>query len=222
MNHLKVSIVAADHRVETRPLVDGTDLLATAFPDEPGMDPRHLAVLRALPDPHEVRLAEAECSEACCGALYLTVTRTADEVRWHGWRNPAEPALTLPDLRFPAADYDAELARVTGDFSWEWPARTIARHLEPALAASPWLAGWHCSDPTLATTPADPTQLHLLFFFRPPGHDDTPWLQFRRPLPLHDAATLLADLTPTDPRTDAEVVGGTAEFAKRLGYRWLW
>ncbi|TDC61663.1 hypothetical protein E1283_35255, partial [Streptomyces hainanensis] len=146
MNELRLHIAVVDQQVELRPLVDGADLLATAFPDEPGTDPRDLPRLVATPQSHEVRLVEAECTESCCGALHVTITRTSDHVRWHDWRNTADPALVPPELRFPATDYDAELARATADFSWEWPARTLARHLEPALAASPWLAGWHCFD----------------------------------------------------------------------------
>ncbi|MDT0321290.1 hypothetical protein [Streptomyces millisiae] len=223
MNRLTLHIAAADHRVQTRPLVDGVDLLATALPEEPGMDPRHLPTLTATAEPHEARLAEAECMESCCGALYVTITRTPTEVRWHGWRDPDRPGLSLPTLRFPVSHYDAELARAMGDFSWEWPARTIARHLEPALRdATAWLTRWECDTPTLATSPATPTQLDLLFFHRPTGHPDAPWLQFRRALPLAEPETLYADLTATDPRTGAEVVGGSAEFAERLGYPWLW
>ncbi|MGW4142910.1 hypothetical protein ACWELV_40310 [Streptomyces mirabilis] len=35
-----------------------------------------------------MRLAEASCTEDCCGALCVTIQRDGDYVLWDEWRNP--------------------------------------------------------------------------------------------------------------------------------------
>ncbi|WP_144311994.1 hypothetical protein [Actinopolyspora erythraea] len=72
--------------VEVRPLVDGTDVVATGLPGE-AADPPFLLLARDTPlmataEPREVRLAEAVRTEECCGALYVTIRRDADRVFW--------------------------------------------------------------------------------------------------------------------------------------------
>lgn len=43
-----------------------------------------------------MRLAEASCTEGCCGALYVTIQRDGDYVLWDEWRNPDEDEIDLP------------------------------------------------------------------------------------------------------------------------------
>ncbi|MER5638674.1 hypothetical protein ABT095_17130 [Kitasatospora sp. NPDC002227] len=60
-----------------RPIVDGRDILAEVFDEGPAADPGQLlgpdTPLSATDTPRPVRPAEAECTEGCCGAVYVTV-----------------------------------------------------------------------------------------------------------------------------------------------------
>ncbi|MFD8007162.1 hypothetical protein [Streptomyces mirabilis] len=106
-----------DANVEVRALVGGRDILADAFAEGPGEDPQYLLVpngpLTATSEPHEVRLAEASCTEGCCGALYVTIQRDGDYVLWDEWRNPEEDEVDLPAFRFEAQEYQREVERAT-------------------------------------------------------------------------------------------------------------
>jgi len=84
---IEVRIVVADpatrDEVSTRILVDGNPVIASAFDKGPAFPPEALLAgnrLHATSDPHEVRLAEAYCTEGCCGALYVTIVRDGDTV----------------------------------------------------------------------------------------------------------------------------------------------
>ena len=112
--------------VECRPIINGRDILADVFDEGPAGDPRTLlgpdAPLHATAIPREVRLAEAECTEGCCGAVYVTIRREGQHVIWSGWRNPDEDEVDLPELRFDVDQYDVEVRRASTDRSWEWNA----------------------------------------------------------------------------------------------------
>ncbi|MFH8574275.1 hypothetical protein [Streptomyces sp. NPDC017993] len=109
--------------VECRPIINGRDILADVFDEGPAGDPWSLlgpdAPLHATATPREVRLAEAECTEGCCGALYVTIRREGQHVIWSGWRNPDEDDVDLPELRFDVNQYDVEVRRASTDRSWE-------------------------------------------------------------------------------------------------------
>ncbi|GGX37490.1 hypothetical protein GCM10010353_61090 [Streptomyces chryseus] len=70
--------------MEVRVLVDGWDILGDAFTESPGEEPEVVLApggpLSDTSQPHEVRLAEAACTECCCGALYVTVRRDGDDM----------------------------------------------------------------------------------------------------------------------------------------------
>ncbi|MFD5872558.1 hypothetical protein [Streptomyces sp. NPDC060322] len=219
--------------VECRPVVDGRDILAAVFEDGPAEDPRHLlgpgTPLHATGAPREVRLAEAECTEGCCGAVHVTIRREGRHVVWNGWRNPDDDELCLPEFRFDADQYDAELRRAGADLGWEWPARRVARLLEARLRAhSDRLAAWTCELSAVSAWPWEPERIVVLLFH--PGlaavEEDRPWLQFRMAFPVtgddpaEQAERLCALITAADPRQVAEVCGGSKEFADRLGYPW--
>lgn len=222
--------------MEVRLLVDGEDVLADVFTEGPGEDPRYLLVpdgpLIAASEPREVRLAEADCTEGCCGALYVTIRRDGDHVIWNEWRNPYEDEVDLPEFRFDAQEYGAEVERATKDHNWEWPARTVARLLEQDLRErKEWLARWECELGAVSAWPSEPDQINL-FLFHPvhPGRsvirEDRPWLQFGMVLavssddPADQTARLVEQLTAGDPRQTAGVCGGSPEFARQLGYPW--
>ncbi|GAA3183106.1 hypothetical protein GCM10017688_41390 [Streptomyces ramulosus] len=217
--------------MEVQPLVDGEDILTKAFAEGRGEDPRYLLLpespLIAVAEPHEVRLAEATCTEGCCGALYVTIRRDGDRVIWNEWRNPDKDDVDLPEFWFGAQEYQAEVERAVADHSWEWPARTVARLLELHLKArTDWLAQWECEIGAVSAWVWEPR--HIDLFLLHPGRsalrEGLPWLQFRMTLdvssdtPEKQAERLADQLVADDPRRTAEICGGSPEYARRLGY----
>ena len=102
---------------ETRILIDGVPVVAAWFDRGPAEPPEHLldtGALRATHQPREVRLAEACCTEGCCGALHVTILRQGSEVVWRDWRSSrrGDPP---PEFRFDAAEYDREVTRAEQD-----------------------------------------------------------------------------------------------------------
>ncbi|WP_329427351.1 hypothetical protein [Streptomyces sp. NBC_01268] len=229
---LRIEVVAHDpvdrEPVETRFLIDGRPLVPEVFGRGPGHSPEYLldsGDLAATEEPREVQLAEAWCSEGCCGALGVTVVREGGEVVWRDWRLPARlpdgsPAPSLPAYRFDAAAYDAELARAVREDGWSWPARDTGRLLSSGLRARPeLLARWDARPLHAGVDTRDPYTTVLWFLYRPgifEGEDDErgPWLPFVWRLPddgaePHErAAAALRRLAEEDPRGYAECRGG--------------
>ncbi|MEU3482801.1 hypothetical protein ACI2LO_14460 [Streptomyces sp. NPDC033754] len=202
--------------VETRFLIDGRPLVPEAFGRGPGESPESLidsGRLRATSEPREVRLAEAYCTEGCCGALYVTVRREGAYVVWDGWRRTGGER-GLPELsayRFDAVAYDAEIARAERDQSWTWPARHTARLIAAGLRDRPesltrWglRQGWistefDAPDTTLVTfTGPGEEGKRRQFLWRIPD-DGTP--------PEEQAAEALRRLEEGDPRGYPELRG---------------
>lgn len=133
---------------ELRLLVDGEDVVGRAFTDGPATDPDDLLGPRGplvAPDGlGKVRLAVADCTEGCCGALYVHVSRDGDQIVWDRWHNTgsgADPGM----FRFDAGQYEAELARVHELREWEPTGRTVARLVRDLLLAdAELLARWDC------------------------------------------------------------------------------
>ncbi|MFE0459423.1 hypothetical protein ACFW1A_09205 [Kitasatospora sp. NPDC058965] len=227
--------------VEVRILLDGRPLVPEAFGLGPANAPEYLldqGLLRAEPEPREVQLAEAYCTEGCCGALHVTIRREGDEVVWDNWRRPARhphrPATgdELPAYRFDAAAYDAELDRVTADRSWSWPARTTARLIRAGLAERPEvLLRWEARAGWVTSGHEDPDTVVVTFWHLPGLLPDdqrllSDGLQFwwevpddGRP-PQEQAASVLRRLAEEDPRQYATFCGGNGALAQELGYPW--
>ncbi|MFE7530904.1 hypothetical protein ACFU7Y_35100 [Kitasatospora sp. NPDC057542] len=224
--------------IEVRPIVNGRDLLADAFPGGvggslyAGVGPRYLlgrdGPLHATATPHEVRLAWSGCGvEMCCGALYMTVGRDGEHVVWEGWRDPANQDFHLPELRFTTGQYEAEVLRAGEDRSWEWPAGVVRRLLEAGLRGrEDWLARWDCElEDVWASRGEQPDQIHVVLN-HPPNRADTwlPWAQFLMTFPISaddpsdQAERLEAQLTAGDPRATAELCGGYNP--EQVGYPW--
>lgn len=195
-----------------RPLVDGEDILAEVFTEGPGEDPQHLlppdGPLTAGAEPREVRLAEARCTEGCCGAVYVTIQRIGDQVIWGGWRDPRASEIDLPEFRFDAREYHAEVERAVADHSWELPALTVARLLKQDLEArTDWFAQWDCEFGAVSAFHWEPEQVNVLFFH--PGRvaiaENRPWLQFQMVLavssddPEGQSARLAEHIVASDP-----------------------
>ncbi|MFJ6623218.1 hypothetical protein ACIQOW_37335 [Kitasatospora sp. NPDC091335] len=223
---------------EIRPIVNGRDLLAGLSPRGGeggprfvGAGPRYLLrrtrPLRATATPHEVRLAGAGCGlERCCGALYVTVRRDGEQVVWAGWRDPADQDFDLPELRFAADRYEAEVRRAEEDRGWKWPAAVVATLLEAGLRErEDWLARWECELEAVWASREEPDRISVVLR-HPPGREETdlPWAQFLMTLPISaddpsdQAGRLEARLTAGDPRATAELCGGSDP--DQVGYPW--
>jgi hypothetical protein len=108
--------------------VNDVDLVAAARVR--GMKPHEVLLpvnrLAATAEPHTVPIARCPaCGFAECCDAAVTITRDGDVVRWDWVRTK------LMDRRvsFPAADYDAEIARVAADDSWETPPLRAVRQV---------------------------------------------------------------------------------------------
>lgn len=217
--------------MQVLPIIDGCDVVGEAFEAGPGHGPDRLfgpgQPLAAIEEPREVELARAECGVRCCGAFYVTIRREGDVVVWEKWRDDDGPDLDLPSFRFDATAYVAEIERAAEDRGWEWPARVVARLVAERFHAEPGaLAAWECGFYAAESWSWRRDRIIVMFFYpgRPvPGR---PFLQFRTERPVTDedpavqAARLFADLTGADPRERADVSGGSAEYARTLGYPW--
>ncbi|WP_326807804.1 hypothetical protein OHB04_18105 [Streptomyces sp. NBC_01775] len=225
--------------VETRVLVDGRPLIAELFPYGPPHMPEKLlgrGELRAREEPHEVRLAEAHCTEGCCGALYVTIRREGDVVVWDGWRLPGTPASHEPQralsaLRFGAALYDAEVARAEADHSWEWPARSVARMVAERLRDEPELLGrWDCAPGWIGTHHTERDRVLVSFMYPRRDADKVASgahrLQFIWSFeadgapPAEQAEAAARTLAGSDPTSFARLAGGSREAAQALGFAW--
>ncbi|WP_052440835.1 hypothetical protein [Streptacidiphilus anmyonensis] len=222
--------------VETRVLIDGFPVLAAAFqrgrPHPPGVL-LDTGILHATTEPREVQLAEAWCTEGCCGALHVTVVREGDAVVWRDWRRPPEPAgrtpgPELPAYRFDAAQYEAELARAARGRLWEWPTLTAARLLRARLGQEPELmARWHCAPGWIGSHYDDRDLLDISFICRRPAPDgaDEHWLQFVWAVPVTGEAppqavvdAVASGLAGANPTGWSRLVGGSRAAAEALGF----
>ncbi|MGW2178170.1 hypothetical protein ACWCXX_08805 [Streptomyces sp. NPDC001732] len=130
--------------VETRILLDGRPVVPEVFDRGPANSPTQLldsGLLRATDEPRKVQLAEAYCTEGCCGALCVTIRRDGEHVVWSDWSRPASrsslPSPELPEYRFDAAAYDAEIARAENDHAWTTPSHRTARLIAVGLRDRP-------------------------------------------------------------------------------------
>lgn len=213
--------------VEARILLDGVPIIAATFDKGPAATPEFLLMagrLRATDEPREVRLAEAYCTEGCCGGLYVTIVREGTDVVWRNWRSstPGDPP---PEFRFDAAHYDEEIDRAEHDHSWEWPARTVARLVNERLRAEPEMLGrWDCRPGWCTSWLRDFDTVRMIF--QHPAHLESfhdPHVQFGLVVDVADAnpqmraAQLIDSFQTTDPKTTAEIVGGSSDGAEKLG-----
>ncbi|MGX1544713.1 hypothetical protein [Streptomyces adustus] len=242
-DRFRIEVVTGDpadrERVETRVLIDGRPVVPALFGRGPAHSPDHLldeGRLRAGEEPREVQLAEADCTEGCCGALYVTIRRDADQVVWENWRQTMtgsrEPAAEPPAHRFDASAYDTEIARAETDCAWSWRARTVARLIKTGLIEEPDLLGrWDASRGWISSGFDDPDTAVVTFWYVPgqavgrPERADSP-LQFRWVVPDDgtppeaQAAAALRRLAEEDPKSYARVCGGSRQRAEELGFPW--
>ncbi|MDN3239530.1 hypothetical protein [Glycomyces tritici] len=223
----------------THLLIDGVPLMPRtcgyAMPRSPECLLHKGDGLRATAEPREVKLAEPDCTEGCCGALRAEVKRDEanGHVEWEVWhtRSPQR----RERFKFDAAAYDAEIARAAADFTWEWPARRAARLLRERLHAEPGLLSeWECRFGSVASWNTERSA--LLFHFSHPGTEPAaptqPSLMFLYKAEIPDAAVVDDDAVRTyvdqiverfrnnDPKRFARIVFGSKELAESLGLPW--
>ncbi|WP_327352026.1 hypothetical protein [Streptomyces sp. NBC_01304] len=233
---LRIAVAVPDPahstQVETRILVDGHPVVADAFDAGPAHAPEYLldpGLLRATDEPHEVELAEAYCTEGCCGALYVTVVREGDTVVWRDWHRSksTEDAPIPPALRFDAAAYDAEVERATEDHSWEWPGRTLARLVRERLRDEPELVRrWDCRLIWVGTHHAEPGVVKASFIHPASARHtgDDPYVQLLWSFaddgtpPAAQAEAVVRRLRREDLTTFAHLSAGTPGAAAALGF----
>ncbi|MGW2822793.1 hypothetical protein ACWC24_17650 [Streptomyces sp. NPDC001443] len=242
-DRFRIEVVTGDPAdrgsVETRVLIDGRPVVPAVFGHGPAHSPDHLldeGRLRAGEEPREVQLAEAGCTEGCCGALYVTIRRDADQVVWENWRQTMtgsrDPAAELPTYRFDGAAYDTEIARAETDCAWSWRARTVARLIKTGLIEDPeLLSRWDASRGWISSGFDDPDTAVVTFSYLPGSASGRPErpdsaLQFRWVIPDDgtppeaQAAAALRRLAEEDPKSYAQVCGGSRQRAEELGFPW--
>ncbi|WP_335990564.1 hypothetical protein [Glycomyces sp. MUSA5-2] len=188
--------------------------------------------LEALAEPREVKIGDTGCVEECCGAFRAVISRRGGLVEWEvrdtGLKDPPTTRFT-----FDADQYDAEVARATADFDWEWPARRAARLLRERIEVEPELMSrWHCELAWTASWSPDRSAMYYSFYYpkRPSGDDAYVQFSAECEVPyvpvLDDAAVtavvdrIIADLRATDPKSTARLSGGSKEYAEALGLPW--
>ncbi|MFF9984704.1 hypothetical protein [Streptomyces erythrochromogenes] len=237
-NGLRIHVVERDpelgDRVETRILLDGLPLVPRVFPEGFSESPERildLDVLRATPEERDMTLSTAYCSDRCCGTLSVNVQRDGDHVVWHG-RHQDGIGPRLPEHRFDAAAYDAEIERARTDDTWCRPARRTARLIAAGLRNRPELqARWNISTIRCGTVGAYEDTVDVDFCDDPGMSggsvgEATHRIRFSwrladdgRP-PEERAAGALERFATTDPKTYAHVSGGNPECADSLEPHW--
>lgn len=114
---------------------DPEDILGKSDPLLPTQPPRRVAVYRC------------NCGEPGCSCIAPLIVDHGAEVHWRDFRdftgvysgpmtdvNPnGGKEIAVPDLRFNATQYRAEIARATADRSWESHGRVVSRLLQDRL-----------------------------------------------------------------------------------------
>lgn len=164
-------------------LVFVDDVEVTALGAGLGMDPNDVFVPRnrlvATEEPRQVPIARCTCGVYGCGMTDVVIVRDGDLVHWE-WleEKPMERGVT-----FPAADYDAEVARLGADFGWETPERTAGRLVLHDLdGGRERLRGYGLEPSWAASDHRDPGVFLVAFriaddyqvFVRVPWRDSTP------------------------------------------------
>ncbi|MFE7506421.1 hypothetical protein [Promicromonospora sp. NPDC057488] len=126
---IRFEVVAADVHDDFQVLVFVDDVEMTSRAAGAGMGPDSLFFpenrLVASTEPRVVPIARCECGEYGCGATQVRILRQGDAVHWD-WlhETPMDHGVT-----FRADQYDAAVAQVAADHSWERPQDTARRQI---------------------------------------------------------------------------------------------
>lgn len=151
--------------------------------------------LVASPDPHTAPIARCTCGIYGCGSTDVRIVRDGASVHWD-WllKTPMDHGVT-----FPADQYDAEVARIAADRSWERPQDTAARLIltgadRDALASRGLLLSWaerDFRDPSQFKVALKGVGVRLQVFLRFPFDEHSP----------EDVATEAIATLATEPET---------------------
>jgi hypothetical protein len=129
---LRIAVVPSpetnDHEVR---LLDGDDDIISRFDNTMmGLDPEDLLTsscpLLPRDGPHTATIGRCGCGVTGCGSVEVVIERNHDVVIWR-----APTGMTT--VRFLAEQYEREIGRALGDFSWETPDRTAARLISSGI-----------------------------------------------------------------------------------------
>jgi len=167
---------------------DPDQILSDEEPLVPGVLPERIAVYRC------------HCGEPGCGCLAPLIIRRGSEILWRDARDYTgvfvKPSLDrpptatgtrlrMPELRFDAAQYEAEVRRAAQDRSWETDRRATARLLRSMLGESESLLGagyglqWVVPErnavPTFSVSLLDPSRVQVVVEVEAPAQDPDKW-----------------------------------------------
>jgi hypothetical protein len=117
-----------DH--EVRLMADGESLVDRFSTGLIGLDPADLLTdscgLRAENESHRVTVGRCSCGIVGCGSVEVDIRRDHEQVIWTATDSSQQ-------VRFPAAQYGAEVERALRDHTWETPERTASRLISQAV-----------------------------------------------------------------------------------------
>lgn len=216
LRHVIPHPFAIDQWAEVRPLIDGRDVLAEIHPGGVSscsrgdwFGPAEGWPLSAHEEPRRVELSNNDCHTGCCGGVFVTIHRRDDEVVWSSWQNTNDIRIPVPaDVRFDAAQYDAELRRAVADTGWEEPVDTVARLVAQELVHSGWFERWDCAVDRVEPRREEPAGVEVYFRRRRAAPHD-PGFTFDLPVtgdaPAEEQARrFITRVTAGDPRETAE------------------
>ncbi|WP_238015838.1 hypothetical protein KZZ52_28380 [Dactylosporangium sp. AC04546] len=123
--------------------IDGEDV--SRADGNNGPDPWHVLVpVNRFVATGEATTATIACCPSCgpdCFAVEARIRREGDAVRWEWGRRGAAREGERRTTRFDAAAYDAEVARVGAEHSWETAERRAGRLILTGLALPPGIEG---------------------------------------------------------------------------------
>ena len=125
---------------------------------------------------------------------------------------------------FNAAADDREVARTERDYTWEWPARTAARLVAARFRADPGILGrWGCAPGwCTAWLKEFNTARHTFTYPANATFGQEPWVQFGLVIGIQDqdpetvAEQVIESMRGADPKTRAEMIGGSRDSAEKL------
>lgn len=139
-----------EHGFEVLVFIDDAEM--TSAGAGMGMDPFEVFVpdnkLVATTEPHQVPIARCHCGVYGCGSTDVVIRREGDVVHWDWvYETPMARGITVP-----AQVYDAEVARLAEDHSWETPVIAASRRVletadRAALARHGLTLDWVTQDP---------------------------------------------------------------------------
>ncbi|AZM91161.1 MULTISPECIES: hypothetical protein [Streptomyces] len=207
---------AVFYSVGIRPFIDGWDVLEEIHPGgdascRQGMwfGPPETWPLWAAEEPARVELSNNDCVTDCCGGVFVTIRRQGDRVVWSGWENTDDIRVPLPaEAEFDAVQYDAELARVVADHSWEEPVDAAARLLAQGITDSGWYERWNClplRQGINVSGRGESSCVSMYFLTGPDSGSRGYTMQVSAHEPVQDQVRrFVEEITATDPRKTAQ------------------